>query len=166
MDTTTMIVIVAVVVLVGLFLLNRNRPAARGTYDDKNTRSSGSIGGGTRANDDPDVRSSGSIGGGTRSHNSPDHSSGGSIGGGPVSRPPREDTREDFDRVDRNTQDLNEPTRDSGVRTLPDLDISGDRSPRNLQDNDDDRLAHERMARQRKDSDDFKSGGSVGGSPR
>lgn len=179
MDTTTIIVIVAVVVLVGLFLFNRNRPARRGTYDDKNTRSSGSIGGGTRANDDPEVRSSGTIGGGTRGNNSPQHSSGGSIGGGPVSRPPQEDTpvsrsqpnigantREDFDRADRNTRDLNEPIRDSGVRTLPDLDISGERPTRGLNDNDDDRLVGERSARQRKESEDFKSGGSIGGSSR
>lgn len=156
-DTTTIIVIVAVVVLLGLFLFNRNRPARRGTYDDKNTRSSGSIGGGTRAHDDPEVRSSGSI------------------GGGPVSRPSREDTpvtrtqpntREDFDRVDRNTRDLNEPIRDNGVRTLPDLDISGDHPTRDLNHNDDDRLARERAARQRKESEDFKSGGSIGGSSR
>ena len=175
MDTTTIIVIVAVVVLIGLFLYNRNRPARRGTYDDKNTRSSGSIGSGTRAHDDPEVRSGGSIGGGARGHNSPQHSSGGSIGGGPVSRPVREDTpvtrtqpntREDFDRVDRNTRDLNEPIHDNGVRTLPDLDISGDHPNRDLNHNDDDRLVRERAARQRKDSEDFKSGGSIGGSSR
>ena len=175
MDTTTIIVIVAVVVLVGLFLFNRNRPARRGTYDDKNTRSSGSIGGGSRAHDDPEVRSSGSIGGGTRGNNSPQHSSGGSIGGGPVSRPPREDSpaarsnpnrREDVDRIDRDTRDLNDPNRGSSVRTLPDLDIQGDRSTRGLNDNDDDRLVRERSARQGKESEDFKSGGSIGGSSR
>ncbi len=179
MDTTTIIVILAVVVLLGLFLFNRNRPARRGTYDDKNTRSSGSIGGGARAHDDAEVRSSGSIGGGTRGNNSPQHSSGGSIGGGPVSRPPREDTpvarpqsntpantREDLDRVDRDTRDLDEPIRDNGVRTLPDLNISGDRPTRDLNNNDDDHLASERAARQRKDNEDFKSGGSFGGSAR
>ncbi len=162
MDTTTIIVIVAVVVLVGLFLFNRNRPARRGTYDDKNTRSSGSIGGGARAHDDPEVRSSGSIGGGTRGNNSPQHSSGGSIGGGPVSRPPREDA----DRIDRDTRDLNDPNRGSSVRTLPDLDIQGDRATRGLNDNEDDRLVRERSARQGKESEDFKSGGSFGGSSR
>lgn len=165
MDTTTIIVIVAVVVLVGLFLYNRNRPASRGTYDDKNTRSSGSIGGGTRAHDDPEVRSSGSIGGATRGHNSPEHSSGGSIGGGPSSRPARADrptvrpnTQEDLDRQEQ-------PIRDNGVRTLPDLDISNNGTP-GFDDNNDDRLARERAARQRKDSEDFKSGGSIGGSSR
>lgn len=83
MDTTTIIIIVAVVALLALFLYNRSRPAPRGTYDDKNSRSSGSIGGGTRAHDDENVRSSGSIGGGTRAYDTPSTSSGGSIGGGP-----------------------------------------------------------------------------------
>ena len=83
MDTTTIIVIVAVVALLALFLYNRSRPAAHGTYDDKNVRSSGSIGGGTRAYDDENVRSSGSIGGGTRAYDTPSTHSGGSIGGGP-----------------------------------------------------------------------------------
>lgn len=162
MDTTTIIVIVAIVALVGLFLFNRNRPARRGTYDDKNTRSSGSIGGGTRANDDPDVRSSGSIGGGTRAHNAPQQSSGGSIGGGPSSRPPRTEVpaSRPNTREDTESRDLVGGVRGTGVRTLPDLD------ERDHDNNDEDRLARERAERQRKDSEDFKSGGSFGGAAR
>jgi hypothetical protein len=69
-----------VVLLIAVYLFRRSRPAPRGTYDDKNVRSSGSIGGGTRAYDDPSVRSSGSIGGKDRGIDSPDHKSSGSIG--------------------------------------------------------------------------------------
>ena len=169
MDTTTIIVIIAVVLMLGFYLYNRSRPAQRGTYDDKNARSSGSIGGGTRANDDPEVRSSGSIGGGTRAHNSPQQRSGGSIGGGPASRPPREEVeerpaarpsiREDIERRDRV-----EPLRDNGVRTLPPLDLDNDNVTAD-RDNED-RLVRERAERQRKDNEDFKSGGSIGGSSR
>ncbi len=87
MDSTTMLIIGAIVVLAAVYLYNRSRPAARGTYDDKNVRSSGSIGGGTRAYDDESVRSSGSIGGSkVKAYDSPDHSSRGSIGGQPTSR--------------------------------------------------------------------------------
>jgi len=90
MNSTTLWIIVAVVVLVAFYLYNRSRPAPRGTYDDPNVRSSGSIGGGTRAYDDPNVRSSGSIGGGTTderkdepakpAHDDPNFKSGGSFG--------------------------------------------------------------------------------------
>jgi len=166
MDTTTIIVIIAIIALIGFYLYNRNRPAPRGTYDDKNTRSSGSIGGGTRAHDDPNVRSSGSIGGGTRGYDSPQHSSGGSIGGGPASRPPREE------RVTTRPE-LREDDAHQERRTLPNLDI-GDRTParqsqngsnlRNDSNDDVDRLAQEREARRRKDSEDFRSGGSFGSS--
>lgn len=177
MDTTTIIVIIAVLALLGFYLYNRSRPAPRGTYDDKNTRSSGSIGGGTRAHDDPNVRSSGSIGGGTRGHNSPQHSSGGSIGGGPSSRPPRDervttrpDIREDYDQQERRM-----PDQSDRVRTLPNLDIGESaeerqvrnaNSPHNDHDNEADRLEREREERRRKDSGEFRSGGSFGGSSR
>ena len=94
MDTTTLIIL-GVIALLAIYLFNRNRVRPRGTYDDKDYRSSGSIGGGP-AYDDEDYRSSGSIGGqrGTRStpastdadsdrprHDSRDFGSGGSIGG-------------------------------------------------------------------------------------
>jgi len=177
METTTIIIIIAVIALLGFYLYNRSRPAPRGTYDDKATRSSGSIGGGTRANDDPNVRSSGSIGGGTRGHNSPQHSSGGSIGGGPASRPPREervttrpDLREDDDQLRHNRADGSDRT-----RTLPDLNIresADERQLRNatpvrdLDDDHADRLERERAERQRKEGDEFRSGGSFGGSSR
>ena len=81
MDFTTILIIVAVIALAALYFYNRSRPAPRGTYDDKEVRSSGSIGGGTRAYDDEEVRSSGSIGGGTRAYDTPEHASRGSIGG-------------------------------------------------------------------------------------
>lgn len=177
MDTTTIIVIVAVLALVGFYLYNRSRPAPRGTYDDKDTRSSGSIGGGTRAHDDPNVRSSGSIGGGTRGNNAPEHSSGGSIGGGPASRPPRDEQttlrpefREDDEQLARNRS---EPS--NRVRTVPDVDDGGsaeERQSRNANilnpshDEEADRLARERDERRRKDSETFRSGGSFGGSSR
>lgn len=90
MNSTTLWIILAVVVLVALYLYNRSRPAPRGTYDDPNVRSSGSIGGGPRANDDPNFTSSGSIGGRSTderkdepvkpTHDDPNFKSGGSFG--------------------------------------------------------------------------------------
>ncbi|CAN5788284.1 hypothetical protein BH10CHL1_BH10CHL1_11410 [soil metagenome] len=90
MNSTTIWIILGVVALVALYLYNRSRPAARGTYDDPNARSSGSIGGGTRANDDPNVTSRGSIGGRSTdttkdetvkpAHDDPNFKSGGSFG--------------------------------------------------------------------------------------
>ena len=63
MNSTTMWIVLAVIVLLVLYFYNRSRPAARGTYNDPNVSSSGSIGGGPRAHDDPNFQSSGSIGG-------------------------------------------------------------------------------------------------------
>lgn len=83
-DSSTIWIIVAVVALLALYFYNRSRPAPRGSYDDKNTRSSGSIGGGDRAYNDAAHRSSGSIGGGQRGYDTPEHESRGSIGGGPA----------------------------------------------------------------------------------
>jgi hypothetical protein len=84
MDTTTLLIIGAIILLVIAFFM-RNRVAPRGTYDDPNSRSSGSIGGGTRAYDDPNYNSGGSIGGGEgsggRTYDSPDFNSSGTIGG-------------------------------------------------------------------------------------
>jgi hypothetical protein len=81
MDSTTIGIIVLVIAAIAFYIYRRSRPAPQGTYDDPDVRSSGSIGGGTRAYDDPDVRSSGSIGGGPRAYDSPEVKSGGSIGG-------------------------------------------------------------------------------------
>ncbi|MDQ4077094.1 MAG: hypothetical protein M3220_12700 [Chloroflexota bacterium] len=88
------LVLVAVVALFAY--MRRNRPAPRGTYDDPDTRSGGSIGGrpgrpGQRAHDDPDIRSGGSFGTtrgreGARTHDDPDIRSGGSFGGDEASR--------------------------------------------------------------------------------
>lgn len=80
MDTTWLIIL-GILLLVGLYLYNRNRTPPRGTYDDKNYRSGGSIGGGPGAYDDPDVRSGGSIGGRQSAYDSRDHESGGTFGG-------------------------------------------------------------------------------------
>ena len=62
MDFTTILIIVAVIALAALYFYNRSRPAPHGTYDDKDVRSSGSIGGGPRAYDDREHTSGGSIG--------------------------------------------------------------------------------------------------------
>jgi len=70
MNSTTLWIILAVVAVVALYLYNRNRPAPRGTYNDPNFNSSGSIGGGPRAHDDPNFRSSGSIGGSSTQNSS------------------------------------------------------------------------------------------------
>jgi hypothetical protein len=80
MDTTTLIIL-GVIILIALYLFNRNRVQPRGTYDDKDSRSSGSIGG-SPAYDDEDYRSGGSIGGSSQTdYDSPDYDSTGSIGG-------------------------------------------------------------------------------------
>jgi hypothetical protein len=98
MDSTTLLIIVGVILfLVAMYFFNRNRPTApRGTYDDKNYQSGGSIGGGQRTYDDPDFRSGGSIGGtstpsprasaessgsGSKTYDDDRFKSGGSIGG-------------------------------------------------------------------------------------
>jgi hypothetical protein len=80
MDGMTIGIIVLVVAAIAFYIYRRSRPAPHGTYDDPKVRSSGSIGGGTRAYDDKDVRSSGSIGGGPRAYDTPEHHSEGSIG--------------------------------------------------------------------------------------
>jgi len=76
-------------------------------------RSSGSIGGGTRAYDNPDVRSSGSIGDGPRAYDTPEHQSEGSIGGRtPVERKVRRDGNldEPIEDEDRQDEEIEEPT--------------------------------------------------------
>jgi len=140
MDTTT-IIIIAVVALVALFLYNRSRPAARGTYDDKNVRSSGSIGDGTRAYDDEKVRSSGSIGGGTRAYDAPEVTSSGSIGGSPSAR---------AERVEHETS-INKPNSEDK--------FTNDSAPR-LNEN----LTRDHAKKVHKNDDErFKSKGSIGG---
>jgi hypothetical protein len=97
MDSTTLLIIVGVILfLVAMYFFNRNRPQPRGTYDDKNYQSGGSIGGGQRTYDDPDFHSGGSIGGtgspsprasgessssGSKTYDDDRFKSGGSIGG-------------------------------------------------------------------------------------
>jgi hypothetical protein len=84
-----MIIVIAVIALLVWYFFNRNRVAPPGTYDDKDYRSGGSIGGGQRTYDDPDFRSGGSIGGGPRTYDDPDFRSSGSIGAAPPSQPSR-----------------------------------------------------------------------------
>jgi hypothetical protein len=100
-DTTTLIIL-GVLLLLGLYLFNRNRTPPRGTYDDKNYRSGGSIGGGPGAYDDPDYRSGGSIGGSQSSYDSPEHQSGGSIGGNRTTSTSRRPVADEA--VDRSTE--------------------------------------------------------------
>jgi hypothetical protein len=160
-ETTTIIIIVAVIALIAFYLYNRNKPAPHGTYDDKNVRSSGSIGGGTRAHNDPDVRSSGSIGGGTRGHDAPEHTSGGSIGGrqrtensnaGTIPRGAAQQRRTTPEpRVSDNEQERTLPPLNDGTAT------AADRRRNGLQE-------EERPADEQKRNDEFRSGGSFGGS--
>lgn len=124
MDSTSIIILIAVIAIAGFFFLRRKRPPAAGTYDDPKTRSSGSIGGGTRAHDDPKVRSGGSIGGGPRVYDSPEHVSEGSIAGqSQAARRARQtDGQDDADdkMVDNVGDDTNveEPTyNERGVRS-------------------------------------------------
>lgn len=82
MDTWVWIVL-AVIAVAALVWYQRRQPRPHGTYDDKDVRSSGSIGGSkSRAYDDEDVRSSGSIGGSKEgAYDDDETTSGGSIGG-------------------------------------------------------------------------------------
>jgi hypothetical protein len=83
MDNTWLWIILAIIAVAAIVWYQRRQPRPHGTYDDKDVRSSGSIGGSrTRAYDDKDVRSSGSIGGSREGAYDDDETrSGGSIGG-------------------------------------------------------------------------------------
>lgn len=83
MDSTWLLIIAAVVALAAIVWYQRRQPRPRGTYDDEDVRSSGSVGGSrTGAYDDEDVRSSGSIGGADEgAYDDDEYRSGGSIGG-------------------------------------------------------------------------------------
>ena len=148
MDTTTIIIVVAVIALIAFWLYNRNKPAPRGTYDDKNVRSSGSIGGGTRAHDDPNVRSSGSIGGGSRAYDTPAHTSGGSIGG-------RQRT-ENHHAAEPNSSPRQHANAQEPREAGPGLDEPLPPRNRGIEQN-------ETPDEKRRD-DEFRSGGSFGGS--
>jgi len=109
MDSTTIGIIVLVIVAIAFFIFRRSQPVPHGTYDDPDVRSSGSIGGGTRAYDDPDVRSSGSIGGGPRAYDSPEVKSEGSIGGrSSAARKARADNDRDSRLDDDEVEELDE----------------------------------------------------------
>ncbi|NLF65816.1 MAG: hypothetical protein GX579_14580 [Chloroflexi bacterium] len=75
-------ILLVVVALAALIWYQRRQPRPRGTYDDEDVRSSGSIGGSrTGAYDEEDVRSSGSIGGSREgAYDDDETTSGGSIG--------------------------------------------------------------------------------------
>lgn len=109
MDSTTiMFIVIGVILLIVWYFFSRNRVAPRGTYNDENYRSSGSIGGTQRGYDDPDLRSTGSIGGSNRpSYDAPDVESRGSIGGAPSSQRPRSQPRpEDRERPRHDSKDF------------------------------------------------------------
>ncbi len=76
-------ILLVVIALAAIIWYQRRQPRPRGTYDDKDVRSSGSIGGSrSRAYDDDEVRSSGSIGGSRQgAYDDDETKSGGSIGG-------------------------------------------------------------------------------------
>ena len=155
LDSSTIWIIIAVVALLALYFYNRSRPAPRGTYDDKHTRSSGSIGGGSRAYDDPDQRSSGSIGGGQRGYDAPAHESQGSIGGSTTSqRPPNQvhsdiTSERNFDRdLERNSRGID---RDSPLERLADERAHSVKEATHNQD------------QRHQDDERFKSKGSIGG---
>lgn len=155
MDSTTMWIIIAVVALLALFFYNRSRSAARGTYDDKNVRSSGSIGGGTRAYDDPAHKSSGSIGGEQGGYDSPDHKSSGSIGGAPS----RVETERRSERSinERNVSDI------APDRTLKRLDNDLTNDDNNGSSRDTESVRERKDNTRTVDDDRFKSKGSIGG---
>ena len=107
MDATTiMLIVVAVILLIGWYFFNRNRVAPRGTYDDENYRSGGSIGGGQRTYDDPDFRSSGTIGGGGPSYDASETESRGSIGCAPTSHRPESQATTDRERPRHDSKDF------------------------------------------------------------
>lgn len=97
MDTNAILIIIGLLIL--LWLASRffgNRAPTTPTYDDKNIRSGGSIGGGPgqpgqRTHDDPNIESGGSLGGRSgeatpRTHDDPNIRSGGSFGGSNATR--------------------------------------------------------------------------------
>lgn len=165
METTTIVIIVAIIALIAFYLYNRNKPAPRGTYDDKDLRSNGSIGGGTRAHDDANVRSSGSIGGGTRAYDSPDQSSGGSIGGRQRSENHR--THSAANQTAQPQTVIPEPQShpNERERTLPPLNHgTALRSDQPSADQRDTLQEDEQLASEKEHNDKFKSGGSFGAS--
>jgi hypothetical protein len=144
------IAIVAIVALVAFWLFRRGRPAPHGTYDDKDVRSSGSIGGGTRAYDTPEHRSSGSIGGQQRATDSAAHKSGGSIGNSTVATTEEEELERHEQRRQRGS-------------TLPPLE--GDRPEEFIDDSQPpNNTQTERETERRVNDDKFRSGGSFGSS--
>lgn len=91
MDTNTILLIVGLLVVLWLASRFFNRQPTNPTYDDKNTRSGGSLGGdrgqpAQRTHDDANIESGGSFGGRSgqvtpRTHDDPNTRSGGSFGG-------------------------------------------------------------------------------------
>jgi len=82
MDDTLWIVLGLVAVAAFIWYMQNRGPAPRGTYDEEDVRSGGSIGGEDKSYDDEDVSSGGSIGGDRdKTYDDEEHRSGGSIGG-------------------------------------------------------------------------------------
>ena len=165
METTTIVIIVAIIALIAFYLYNRSKPAPRGTYNDENLRSDGSIGGGTRAHDDATVRSSGSIGGGSRAYDTPEQSSGGSIGG--RQRTENNRTNSAANQTAQPQTVIPEPRSNPNERerTLPPLNngtsVRSDQSGSDQQNN---RQEDEQSSVEKEHNDQFKSGGSFGAS--
>lgn len=109
MDTNMILIIIGLLLILWLASRFFNRAPTTPTYDDENTRSGGSIGGGRgqpgqRTHDDPTIESGGSIGGRSgaatpRTHDDPNIRSGGSFGSSNVQR---ESNRNDDDDKPRN----------------------------------------------------------------
>lgn len=76
-------IVLGLVALAAVIWYMRNRgPAPRGTYDDEDVHSGGSIGGEDKAYDAEEVHSGGSIGGDEeKTYDDREHRSGGSFGG-------------------------------------------------------------------------------------
>jgi hypothetical protein len=106
MDTNAILLIIGLLILlwVASRFFNRGGPTAP-TYDDKNIRSGGSIGGGAgqpsqRTHDDPNIESGGSFGGSNARSNTPSSSSSSSANVGnrspkPQAAPPKRGGNDD-----------------------------------------------------------------------
>ena len=176
MDSTTLIVIV-IVVLLGAWLFNRfmgNRGPGTPTYDDKNTRSGGSIGGGSqRTNDDPNINSGGSIGGAhgmpsQRTNDDPNIRSGGSIGGSGVSSQERGSGFSTGNRPSTTTpgttEHPNNPFGNNAGRAASSADIDELRNRAgNTRPAATPPAEPNRPSRSGKDDPNTRSGGSIGG---
>jgi hypothetical protein len=127
MDWSTILIIV-VIAAIAYYFFSRNRAVPRGTYNDPDVSSSGSIGGGPSAHDDRELHSSGSIGGGARAYDQDEHESRGSIGGSPETRRGEhrtvaDPTKGDYTHADRDQHDEYDRVQDRRARVQDDDDV-------------------------------------------